>query len=81
MDRQEEWIIQCYDFRHRKWFKEEHLVPDIGSIVCFMVVNDALVAVTNQAFFKLEGSDCISSYSCVTITPCGHRLEVETTSE
>jgi hypothetical protein len=78
---QEEWIIQCYDFRRRKWFKEEHLVPDIaGSTVCFTVVNDAPVAVTNQTFFKFEGSDCIS-YSCVTITPCGDRLEVETTSE
>jgi hypothetical protein len=26
---QEEWIIQCYDFRCRKWLKEKHLVPDI----------------------------------------------------
>jgi hypothetical protein len=46
-----------------------------------MVVNDALFAVTNQALFKFEGSDCISFYSCVTITPRGDRLEVETSSE
>jgi hypothetical protein len=62
---------------------EEHLVPDIvclhiGSTICFMVVNDALTAVTNQAF---EASNFISFYSCVTITPHGDVLEMKTTSE
>jgi hypothetical protein len=76
----EKWAIKCYDFKRMKWFDKILHVTDIGgseigSTICFEVVNDALIAVTNRASWRDEGVDCVSFYSCFSFRPIRGRLE------
>lgn len=83
IDKYEEWVITCYDFAGSRWLDCPQHVPDIagseiGTTICFEIVDNVLIAVTNQVSVD---ADYVSFYSCFFFVPLGDRLKAESASE
>ncbi|KAI1466031.1 uncharacterized protein F4812DRAFT_94237 [Daldinia caldariorum] len=63
------WVLMGYDIEKRSWFSRKmHLTDfvgyDIGSTVCFEIIDDYFYGLSNQTDFEIRETDWNSYYHC-----------------
>ncbi|KAI1662636.1 hypothetical protein F4813DRAFT_378216 [Daldinia decipiens] len=68
-DGRRKWVLMGYDIEKRSWFSQKmHLADvvgyDIGSTVCFEIIDDYFYGLSNQTDFEIRETDWNSYYHC-----------------
>ncbi|KAI0851266.1 hypothetical protein F5Y00DRAFT_251854 [Daldinia vernicosa] len=68
-DGHRKWVLMGYDIEKRSWFSRKmHLADvvgyDIGSTVCFEIIDDYFYGLSNQTDFEIRETDWNSYYHC-----------------
>ncbi|KAI0838611.1 hypothetical protein F5Y06DRAFT_267347 [Hypoxylon sp. FL0890] len=69
------WVLTGFSISNRSWFpRKMHLADvvgyDIGSTVCFEIIDDYFYGLSNQTDFEIRETDWISYYHCFRFPLC-----------
>ncbi len=75
------WVLRGYCFEREEWFQQRVFLGDlngseIGSTVCFEIIDGYFYALSNQTNYEVEEVDWTSFYHCIRFPVCSPSKEL-----